>query len=474
MYNKPNNNYISKDEYIYKSAYKATFPSTEVYSVSKTIVVDSRQRNTSIYKNPSFYRINFGDVFKNITSVELKGAIIPKSSYNIHTSNNKIDFAIGDTVTSVRITDPGAGYTVPPTITFSSPLVGVTATGTAIINSQGSLTNIIITLAGSGYAPGTPPNIFISQPNNFQNGVQAKAVAVVGTHYTALLRPGEYSIGGNPTPPSTAPSGLVKEIQNAMNYAVNGGAYDPNSTTPFVVRVVNQYPELGAVAGTPESADTNSCLFNRLQVTNVNSSVWELLWGSGPNKLQSANSVFGFNMVNSGVGVATLAVNTLGGLLIPAGTTIRGLFDYNLTNDPDFVIMSLELDEKDMDRITSIDNGMDNKFAVILFDSNTPETLQDLSGTIADVGGVRYLEGATSKGTFWREQGRIKPIKGYDYDLKRFSFRPAKSKISSLFVKFTKFGMKPGGEPIYYDFAGREHTLIFEVTAGDNQSQQKD
>lgn len=460
---------------VFKSSYKAHHPSQEVYSVSKTVVLDSRQRNVKKYKYPNYYRLDVGDVFKNITAVELRGVIIPKSSYNIHSSNNKIDFAIGDSVAMIKITEKGAGYTVPPTVTLTSPEgAGVTATATAIINAQGQISSIGITLPGSGYTPGEPPFVIIDPPGNSKNGVQAKAIAIVGDHYTAQLREGEYVIGGNPIPPSAAPSDLLLEIQNAMNYAVNGGLYNPTSTSPFAVRVVSQYPELGATAGTPEAFDTNACKYNRIQVINVNSSVWEILWGTGPNHLDSANSVMGFNIVNTGIGVATASVVGPGGEIIPAGTSIRGIFDYNLHNDPDFVIMSLELGDETMDRVTSLDQGLDHQFAVLIFDANSPETLQDLSGTTTNVGGVDYLEGPISKGTFWRSPGNVKALKGYDFDTKKFSFRPAKAKVASIMVKFTKFGMKPGGVPRFYNFGGREHTLVFEMSATSTANYQKD
>ena len=471
---------------VFKSSYQATHPSDEVYTVTKTVVIDSRQRNTKAYRNPSSYRIEVGDVFKNITSVELRGVIIPKSSYNVHSSNNKIDFSIGDFVTTIRVTDGGSGYTIAPTVTLSAPGGGgTTATATAFIDSSGKVTNISVVVAGSGYTPSKPPFIFIDAPPVGGNRITAKAVSVVGTHYTSELREGEYTIGGNPVPPSVVCSDLLLELQNSMNYVVNGGAYDIASTAPFAVRVVNQYPEIGAVAGTPEAANTNATLFNRIQVTKVpnggdpnDSTVWEILWGSGPNRLDSANSIMGYNIVDTGIGVATSIVTVGGGTLIPAGHTIRGEFDYNLHNDPDFVVMSLELGDEQMDRITSLDEGMDNKFAALVFDANSPETLSDLGagtgGAITTVAGIDYLEGPTGKGEFWRSPGNIKALKGSDFDKKLFSFRPAKGKVSSITVKFTKFGMKPGGEAREYNFGGREHTLLFELKSQDQYSRNRD
>lgn len=486
-----NENTTTGQDYL-RSSFQAQHPSKQVYNVSKSVVIDSRQRNTNRYKYPNFYKLELGDVFKNISAVELKGIIIPKSSYNIHTSNNKIDFVIGDKVSSFKIIDGGSGYTTAPNITLSSPTLsgGTQATATSVINSSGVITNIILGLSGSGYEPSKPPIVFIDSPTG-TGRKQAKIVSVVGKHYTAELRVGEYSIGGNPIPPSTSPSDLLLEIQNSMNYIVNntvsGTTYDTASTSPFVVRVVSQYPELGATAGTPEAADSNACKFNRIQITKVpngadpnDSQIWEILWGTGVNRLSSAHSVIGFNMVDTGVGITTGSINTGGGELIPAGDTIRALYDYNLKNDPDFVIMSLELGNENMDRISSLDDGLNDQFATIVFDANSPETLHDLSsgtgGSITNVGGIDYLEGPTGKGTFYREPGNLKSIKGADMDLKKYVFKPAKAKVSSMMIKFTKFGYTPGSLPRPYDFMGREHTLLLELTAtaGAVGTQQRD
>lgn len=470
---------MSSTQDIYRDTQKARLPWADPAPISKTIVVDSRQRNCERFRSPATYTLDLDNVFKNVISIELKGAILPKSSYNIHSGNNNIDFAIGDFVTGFQILDRGAGYTVAPTITLSSPPgAGITATATAIIDTFGTISNIIINTAGSGYTPSKPPSVMITYPNNPKQARQPRVVAVVGIHYTASLRCGEYDIGGNPAPPTTTlPNNLLLEIQNSMNYIVNG-VYNPVSTSPFAARLVSQYPTLSAIAGSPESYDTNACLFNRIQVINVNSSVWEFLWCSGPNKIISAASVLGFNTVDSGVGTSISAVVAPGGTLIPAGTAIRGPFDYNLKNDPDYVIMTMQFNHHKMDRIKSQDDGLNETFAALLFDNNNPETLHDLSaatpaGSIVSVGGVQYLQGPTGKGTFWRDAGAVKPIKGYDFDTKKLVFTTPIASISNLTVQFTKFGYKSGGVPLFYNMEGREHVLLFEfITTGQKPQQQ--
>lgn len=467
------------DPRVFKSAQQVTMPWQQVSTVTRTIVLDSRQRNCEKYKTPSYYRLELGDTFKNISSIELKGAAIPKSSYNVHSGNNKIDYVIGDFVSGFNIINGGAGYTVPPQVTISAPPgPGTTATATAIINAAGSITNIIINIAGSGYIPSKPPFIFIDPPNNPKQAVQPNIKVIIGNYYTATLRFGDYDIGGNPIPPNVLPTCLLLEIQNAMNYAYLGGAYDPGSIGPFALRVVNQYPTLDAVPGTPEAFNTNSCLFNRIQVVNQLNNTWQFLWCSGPNHINTAASIMGFNTVDSDVGISVAPIVTMAGVLIPGGTAIRGPFDYNLKNDPDYVIMNISVNDKKLDRMTSLDDGLSDRFAVLLFDNNNPETLHDLSaaspGSIINLGGVQYLQGPTGKGTFWRDTSGLKPIKGMDYDAKKISFNPCLGKVSSINIAFTKFGFIPGVSPQLYNMEGREHLLIFELTASDNRSQQKE
>jgi hypothetical protein len=470
---------MSTNQNIYKDTQQVTLPWMEAYTVTKSVVIDSRQRDCTRFKSSSFYTIELDNDFKMVSSIELKGINIPKTSYNIHSSNNKIDFAIGDFISGFRIINGGTGYTSAPSVIITSPPgIGVTATATAIINAFGTITNIILGVAGSGYIPSKPPFLIISQPNNIKQGTSPRILSIVGNHYTASLRVGEYEIGGNPIPPAVLPSNLLLEIQNSMNYAVNGGVYNSGSTTPFAVRLVSQYPTLNATVGSPEATDTNACLFNRIQILNTIYPVWELLWCSGPNKITNAACVLGYSTVDTGIGTIVSAVITGAGTLIPAGSAIRGSFDYNLKNAPDYVIMSLNINNVRMDRMESPDDGLDGTFAILLLDNNNPETLHDLSflapGSITNIGGIQYLQGQTGKGTFWRDTTSVKPIKGYDFDSKKLSFKPAISKVTSITVSFTKFGYKSGGVPLFYNMDGRDHTLLFELSSTDQKAQMKD
>ena len=89
-------------------------------------------------------------------------------------------------VSSVTITYGGSGYTSAPTVTFSAPTSGTTATGTAILTG-GVVTGVIITDPGSGYT--AAPTVMFSAPTtgNTATGTVTvgSALAGVASNYSA-------------------------------------------------------------------------------------------------------------------------------------------------------------------------------------------------------------------------------------------------------------------------------------------------
>jgi hypothetical protein len=451
---------------------QATLPFEKVEASEHTFVIDSRQRDCTRYPSPSYYRVELPAVYRNITSIELRGSVIPRSSYNVHNANKYIDFSIGSTITKIVLKNAGTNYTN-PVITIGAPESGVQATATATTNTFGQITSISIGVSGSGYRTATPPYISITDAGGTGSG--ADAYAIVGILYTAELRVGQYIIGGNPTPPDDVPSGLINEIQNAMNYAVNGNPYDPTSTSPFEVRLVNQYPELDATVGTPEYYNTNSASFNRIQITNVNSDHWELLFCSGVHRKCNSSILMGFNNVDYYEPVTTLAVDygTIG-TLISAGATLRATNDYDLLDDPKYVVLSFWEGSESFERIESKENSLNRKFGTMVFDANASNVITDTTGTSFTSGSSSYLVGPVTKGDFWTAPGVLKPIRGFDFDQKKLEFTPPIGKLSSLYIRFNVFsGLQENPEQELYDFSGRNHLLIFSVKANDNKSGRK-
>jgi hypothetical protein len=84
----------------------------------------------------------------------------------------KVSFGSQSVVAAIPVSG-GSGYTTAPTVTFSAPATGTTATGTATITS-GVVTGVTITNPGSGYTS-APTVTFSAAPSG---GVTATGVAV--------------------------------------------------------------------------------------------------------------------------------------------------------------------------------------------------------------------------------------------------------------------------------------------------------
>lgn len=91
------------------------------------------------------------------------------------------------TVSGVNLTNGGSGYTSAPTVTFSAPSSGETATGYATINN-GVVTGIILTYGGSGYT--SAPTVTLSAPTS---GTTATATASITGSFFAPTRT-QYSL----------------------------------------------------------------------------------------------------------------------------------------------------------------------------------------------------------------------------------------------------------------------------------------
>ena len=87
------------------------------------LVIDSRDRNVDDYPDTHKYQVDFDTVYKDIISIELLSANVPKSQYIITSANNLVYFSEDDGVTTVIATIPVGNYT---------PSTLATAIGTAM------------------------------------------------------------------------------------------------------------------------------------------------------------------------------------------------------------------------------------------------------------------------------------------------------------------------------------------------------
>ena len=288
--------------------------------------VDSRQRDFSTYPDPNDYLMNIPEFYKNVKSLELKAAIIPKTEYNIHTCNNKIPFAVGDFITNVRYSGksnlfksltngstPADGLSITMTLSGDTPSAPAIITATTL---NGGIGNITVVYGGAGYTPDS--RITLTASLSGYTSINEFTITV-GLHYTAKLREGQYSNTGNPKyyhinssglrtimRSHTPVRGLAREIEDAMteaigaegvtpyvrsrigwyerpyeadpdNYSVGTVSYAANDSPVFFsVRYVNQYPVLDRFVkkniedefDNPDYYETNACNFNRIDISN--------------------------------------------------------------------------------------------------------------------------------------------------------------------------------------------------------------
>ncbi|BCS53119.1 choice-of-anchor D domain-containing protein [Geobacter sp. SVR] len=141
---------------------------------------------------------------------------------------------------TVVVGNGGSGYTA-PTVTFSAPASGVTATGTAVL-SNGIITGITVTNPGAGYT--SAPTITITDTGS---GSGATAYATLGTELRMV------PASPNPAYPTWPVDGRP------------GGVPDPTTAGPTMYQIGNETGFLAKVAVVPpQPVDFD---YNRRSVT---------------------------------------------------------------------------------------------------------------------------------------------------------------------------------------------------------------
>jgi hypothetical protein len=85
-------------------------PKKKEVSTENYIVVDSRDRDYSIFPNSNNYTINLFKTYRNVVKIELVAVMIPKSEYNINNGNCSLTLTI-NSVTQILSLRPGQ-YTI--------------------------------------------------------------------------------------------------------------------------------------------------------------------------------------------------------------------------------------------------------------------------------------------------------------------------------------------------------------------------
>jgi len=114
--------------------------------------------------------------------------------------------------------------------------------------------------------------------------------------------------------------------------------------------------------------------------------------------------------------------------------------------------MQLEFGNRSAERIESIDFATNQKFALIIYDANEPDNIQNYNSTTTVDESIQI--------GMSRPPGRLKALKGSDFDKKILEFSPPIS-LETFKISFLKY------DSTYYNFHNREHLLTFELDVVD-------
>jgi hypothetical protein len=110
------------------------------YIKTYDLVIDSRDRNIDDYPNNYNYQIDFDYIYKDILSVELVSANIPKSQYLITSTNNTIYFKDNGSA-ELTASIPIGNYTTTTLATALETAMNTVATNTFTVSVDTTLTN---------------------------------------------------------------------------------------------------------------------------------------------------------------------------------------------------------------------------------------------------------------------------------------------------------------------------------------------
>ena len=358
------------------------FPKRNKLVTKHYIVVDSRQRNYSLYPNPNNYFVELFESLHSVERLELTAAVLPKTEYNVNSENNLLIVTVG-------------GITKKLFLTPGQYLIGSNVYGSPDYLSNGDNT----TLWG-----------LIGELKKVLN----QAFSNFDVFLATVPSPEDIAFPGTGT---------------GSNASVLNRVVITNSSSDFIIDFTNNNYTSGSpfrVLGFDKAV--------------INSATGNYIYGSDDSGKCSVNDLFVSNPYQ-------ITINSL-----------VGKYDYNLLDDPKYIIMKLEFGKNanmSVDRTESIDVATNRKFAMVIYDANEVDNIQTYN-SITD--GTSYVKIKVD-----RKPGRLKALKGTDFDKKIINFIPPVN-VENFNISFYKYDNTP------YDFHNREHMLSFELDVIDHNS----
>jgi hypothetical protein len=285
-------------------------------------------------------------------------------------------------------------------------------------------------------------------------------VTVNGLTKPVYLTDGQYIIGSNvygdpeflANGTNTQTWGLIGEVKRALNESFAPIIFDVFLATVPSPNDPN-YPSTGT--------GRNASVLNRVVITcntafTIDFTNKNYKNGSPFRLLGYQKTIYSSNVGNYIYGSSDSGLCSTSDLEInnPYSITIQSIissYDYDLLDDPKYIIMELEFGNTVGERIESTDIATNRKFAIVIYDANEPDNIQtynsnDLTSNV--------------KIKVDRRPGRLKALKGSDFDKKILIFSPSII-LDNFKISFYKY------DNTYYNFHNREHTLTFELDVAD-------
>jgi hypothetical protein len=344
-----------------------------------TVIIDSRQRNYSIYPYPNNYLVELMEPHRNVERIELIAAMLPKTEYNVNTENNLLIVNIGGQVLNGVIV---GGTTHQLEINEGSYIIGSNIPGTVNYTCDGTQCNFG----------------FIAE--------LTRQLHTISPDFNVFLATLPTSSGGT-----------------GKNSSVLNRIVITNSSASFIIDFTNENYSSGSpfrIMG-----------FNKQIYISLPDNV--VIYGNNDNGSCSSTELMNGQE-------HTITCNAL-----------ASIYDYNMKDDPKYIIMQLEFGNKSADRIESSDIATNQKFAVIIYDSNDPDTIQTFNSNAS--GGSVQLK-------VYQKPGNLKALKGTDFDKKILNFEPPIT-LENFRISFYKY------DNTYYNFHNREHQLTFDLDVAD-------
>ena len=220
------------------AAFVGPFPKGELGS---PVTIDSEAELIATFGEPNQYNADY--VLSAINYLNYGGTLSVIRSDDDDLKNSVA--RVGNAVSAVTVSNASTNgkYTTAPGVTFDAPPAGgTTAQGTATIDANGKVTNIVVTQAGNGYQ--SAPGVTVDPV-----GATGIGNAVQGTTATATADSSNLDGSGGLTGSLTITDGGSGYSSNPT-VTISGGSGDPATVTATPVIVDGEIQSITVTGGT--------------------------------------------------------------------------------------------------------------------------------------------------------------------------------------------------------------------------------